>query len=166
MMNGTNQTPWFKAGLLGNYLNTTEVLFCPRDKPRNNAQWTQRIVKITSYSWNGAVSGLGGSRVVPTEGQGGTYKLSDFTGTDILLWETNELRPYNFNDAGNNPANLDEGMSQRHAGGTPTRLDLDVGGGGIVGRFGASADFTKWRSFYDMQRGARPNQVLCGPGYR
>ena len=124
-------------------------------------------MKITSYSFNGAVSGYGGSKVVPQAERGQTYKLSQFTGSDILLWEANELKAFNFNDAGNNPTFYpDEGMSQRHAGGNPRTLNLDVGGGGIVGRMGASAEFIKWRAFGEMQRGRRPNEVLCGPSYR
>ena len=171
MDNGTNQIPWFKAGLLGNYLSDTDVLECPKDAAQRSGQYKQlyraRIVKITSYSFNGAVSGYGGSKVVPQAERGQTYKLSQFTGSDILLWEANELKAFNFNDAGNNPTFYpDEGMSQRHAGGNPRTLNLDVGGGGIVGRMGASAEFIKWRAFGEMQRGRRPNEVLCGPSYR
>jgi len=82
------------------------------------------------------------------------------------MWETDETQAFNFNDAGQNPANNAEGVSQRHAGGNAANPFQDVGGGAIVGHFGASAEFIKWRKFGQLQRGARPNELYCGPGYR
>jgi len=60
-------------------------------------------------------------------------------------------------------------FSQRHAAENPLTPFADVGGGAIVGRFGASADFVKWKLFTTLriQGGPRrPNELLCGPGYR
>jgi hypothetical protein len=85
--------------------------------------YRERPVKITSYTWGGTVSGYGrpsnspGSGEHPRAAQGGTYKLSQFRAQDILLWEADETQGFNFNDGGNNVANLNEGVSQRHAGG-------------------------------------------------
>ena len=173
-MTNDAQVPFFKMGQLGQFLgNAQKVLDCPKDVAqrgggRYGQLWRQRQVKITSYTWNGAVSGYGG-REHPQAGQGGTYKLSDFTGTDLLQWESDETVPFNFNDAGQNPANQNELVSQRHAGGTPVTAGRDVGGGAIVGRFGASAGFIKWKATRDLQTSggmARMNDLFCGPGYR
>ena len=113
------------------------------------------------------ISGYGGGEH-SRAAQGGAYKLGQFSGTDLLLWESDETDAFNFNDAGQNPVNANEGVSQRHAGGNPKNPTADVGGGAIVGRFGASADFIKWKRFGELRRtGARgrPNELLCGPGY-
>jgi hypothetical protein len=129
-------------------------------------------MKLTSYTFNGAVSGYGSGgppREVATAGNGGTYKLNQFRATDFLLWESDETDSFNFNDAGQNPVDPDEGVSQRHAGGNPLDPTRDVGGGAVVGRFGASVDFVKWRLFKTLRNSGgvgRPNELLCGPGYR
>lgn len=171
-LDNTNQMPWFEQGQLAPFLaKNQKVMDCPRDyKTRGSGRylswWRDRIMKLTSYSWNGAVSGHGGGRVVANNG---TYKLSGFRATDLLMWESDETRPYNFNDAGQNPANEAEGVSQRHAGGNATDPTRDVGGGAIVGRFGGSTDFVKWRIFTRLRLTGgpgRPNELLCGPGYR
>jgi hypothetical protein len=75
------------------------------------------------------------------------YKLSQFKGTDILLWEANEMDEYWFNDAGNQPS---EGVSQRHAGGNPANVTQNVNGGAIIGRFGGSSQFIKFELFRQM----------------
>lgn len=171
----TNQIPWFEKGQLGNYLaNAQKVLECPRDvSTRGGGQfgawWKERMMKLTSYTFNGAASGYGGKE----HGQapnGGTYKLTDFSPTAFLLWESDETVPFNFNDAGQNPVNSAEGVSQRHAGanvkaGTTT---TDVGGGAVVGRFGGTAGLVKWRLFLELRQNPNKpdNELLCGPGYR
>lgn len=80
--------------------------------------------------------------------------------------------PYNFNDSGQNPGNAAEGVSQRHAGGTPSTATVDVGGGAIVGTYGATAKFVKWKLFKTLRaqgwgaNNAYPeNELLCGPAY-
>ncbi|HYE30952.1 MAG TPA: type II secretion system protein [Methylomirabilota bacterium] len=181
-IDNTNQMPFFKIGLLGNYIQEQRVLDCPKDvvtrsSGRGLQDFRARDCKITGYTWNGAVSGYGdnngaanGPVLAARAAQGGTYKLSGFSGTDLLLWEADETKPFNFNDAGNNPMNADEGVSQRHAGANPKNPTQDVGGGAIVGRFGASSDFIKWKKFRDLRRTGvpkrAPNELYCGPGYR
>jgi prepilin-type N-terminal cleavage/methylation domain-containing protein len=161
----TNQTPWFKVGLLGKFLTDPKVLECPRDitqrgSGRARTDYGQRLCKITSYTFNGAVAGYGDSPAVQAVNapKGGTYKLSQFGGSDMLLWEADETVPFNFNDAGNNPGNAAEGVSKRHS-----------GGGAILGRFGASAEFIKWKTFGDLRTSGgprRPNELYCGPGFK
>jgi len=174
-LDNTNQLPWFERGQLGPYLAKDQnLLDCPKDiRQRSGGQFASlyraREMKLTSYGWNGAVCGYGsGGREVPNASAGATYKLSGFKATDFLTWESDEMLPFNFNDAGVNPVNPNEGVSKRHAGGNPTDL-TDLGGGAIVGRFGASVDFVKWSLFTTLRdTGAvgRPNELLCGPGYR
>jgi type II secretory pathway pseudopilin PulG len=174
--NNTNQLPWFQIGQLGPLLAKNQtVMDCPRDvKMRGGGRyrplWIAREMKLTSYTWNGAVCGYGGGReVANATARGATYKLSGFKAQDFLMWESDELDSFNFNDAGQNPANANEGVSQRHAGGTPRGPTLDSGGGAIVGRFGSSVGFIKWREFTRLRNTGgvgRSNELLCGPGYR
>ncbi len=177
-LDNTNQIPWFENGLLANYLaKSQKVLECPRDVKTRGAGrylswWRDRDMKLTSYTFNGAVCGYGAGgppREVATAARGGTYKLSQFKTSDFLLWESDETVPFNFNDAGQNPSNAAEGVSQRHGGGIPIDPTRDAGGGAVVGKFGASTDFVKWKLFTTLRNQggvSRPNELLCGPGYR
>jgi prepilin-type N-terminal cleavage/methylation domain-containing protein len=170
-LDGSNQLAWFYAGQLAPFLaRNQKVMECPKDvKLRGSGRqlqlWRDREMKITSYTWNGAVCGYGGIEV-PGAANGRTYKLSTFKANDLLMWESDETIAFNFNDAGQNPVNAAEGVSQRHAGGNVVDPTRDVGGGAIVGRFGASTDFVKWKVFNTLRNGRRPNDLLCGPGYR
>ena len=174
-IDNTNQIPWFEIGLLGPLLaKNQKVMECPKDvKMRGGGRflqlWREREMKVTSYTWNGAVCGYGGGREVAGASRGATFRLTGFKATDFLMWESDETLAFNFNDAGQNPANVNEGVSQRHAGGNAADPTRDVGGGAIVGRFGASADFVKWKLFRTLRTAGgvgRSNELLCGPGYR
>jgi len=177
-LDNTNQLPWFERGLLASFLaKNQKVMDCPRDVKtrlagRYLSLWRDRDMKLTSYTFNGAVCGYGAGgppREVATAANGGTYKLNGFKATDFLLWESDETVAFNFNDAGQNPANAAEGVSQRHGGGNPIDPTRDAGGGAVVGKFGASTDFVKWKLFTSLRNSGgvgRPNELLCGPGYR
>jgi prepilin-type N-terminal cleavage/methylation domain-containing protein len=174
-LSNSNQIPWFQAGQLGHFLGGAQkVMDCPKDVAQRSGQyltwWRDRQMKLTSYTWNGSVCGYGsGGGEHPQAAQGGTFKLTSFLPTDILMWESDETLPFNFNDAGQNPVNQSEGVSQRHAGGKPTAVGRDVGGGAMVGTFGATGKFVKWRQMIQFIRTGtrgRPNDVVCGPGYR
>jgi prepilin-type N-terminal cleavage/methylation domain-containing protein len=172
MIGLSNQVPFFQQGQLGSYLaGAQKTMECPKDVTQRSAgryrQWfVERQCKVTSYTFSGAVSGYGGSRVVPNADQGGTYKQTAFEPTAFLLWESDETVPFNFNDAGQNPVNPDEGVSQRHAGGNPLSPRADVGGGAIMGTFGASAGFIRWKRFDELRLLPRPNDRLAGPSYQ
>jgi len=175
LLTNTNQLPWFERGLLGPYLaKDQKLLDCPKDiRQRSDGRfltlYSYREMKLTSYSWNGAVCGYGSGRQVPNAYAGATYKLTGFKGTDFLMWEVDEWVTFNFNDAGQNPTNPNEAVSKRHAGGSPYPDLKDLGGGAIVGRFDTSAHFVKWDLFRILRNtGAvgNPNELLCGPGYR
>ena len=173
----TNQLPFFQMSLLGRHLgNAQKVMDCPKDVSQRGAgqykTWFRdRQMKLTSYTFNGAVSGYGGGKEHPQAARGGTYKMTDFMPTDWLVWESDEVLPFNFNDAGQNPDNDNEGVSQRHAGGQAKLTTQNVGGGALMGTFGATAKFIKWKAFGDTRKagrlaGGKPNELYCGPGYR
>ncbi len=175
-LDNTNQLPFFQMGLLGPHLaKSQKVMDCPKDVSMRGGgkylQWyKERQMKLTSYTFNGAVSGYSGKEH-PRAAQGGTYKQTDFLPTDWLIWESDETMPFNFNDAGQDPGNVNEGVSQRHAGGTAKTTTQNVGGGAIMGTFGATARFIKWKSFGEtrtagQRTGGKPNDLFCGPGFR
>ncbi len=170
----SNQIPFFKLGQLAKYVGNNQKVFdCPRDVTERTSsrkvEWKERIVKVTSYTFNGAVSGYGSNKEVANAANGATYKVTGFNPIDFLLWEADETQSFNFNDAGNNPGNAAEGVSQRHAGGRSTDPTKPVGGGAMVGTFGGTAYFTKWARFGKLRSTGgqgRPNELYCGPGYR
>jgi prepilin-type N-terminal cleavage/methylation domain-containing protein len=152
----TNQIAAFKQGQLAKYLDTHQVLFCPKDKveaggSKKKLYW-QREIKITSYTWSGHVSSYLTTGLTPA---GKTHKITAFKPTNILMWETDELIPFYFNDAGNQP---DEGISQRHAGGNTTRAGADVKGGSAVGAIAGHTLNLKYKTFYQMS-GPRGNNI-------
>jgi prepilin-type N-terminal cleavage/methylation domain-containing protein len=180
----SNQIPSFKRGQLAKYVaDNQKVLECPKDVVMRSkgaflSLYAQRSIKLTAYTFCGAVSGLGSPKPVGGSDIGRTYKISDFRPTAQLLWESDETDPFNFNDAGQNQQDDSEGVSQRH--GTipqskPTYTQ-DFGGGAMFGSFGLSASFGKWKAFQKLlPRGVGPlganpgtaeNDRLCGPGYR
>ena len=168
----TNQTPFFREGQVGRYLTTVRAAFCPKDVGEitgsKRSLWARRAVKVTSYTFNGCLSGNDNQLA-----NGRTYKLGQFRPLDIFLWEANENEPFWFNDAGNQPS---EGVSQRHAGGNLRSHQTDLGGGAIVGRANGSADMMKFRNFVGMGLQTGPvglripvnspdNQLFVGPRY-
>ncbi len=169
----SNQVQFFKIGNLGPFLSTVNVMYCPKDIATRGlgkwkAWWLARPVKVTSYCWNGTVAGY------PDKGAnvgdlGRTYKISDFLATDIQMWEQDETNGFLFNDASNNPNDGAEGVSQRHAGsGAYTSNQKDLGGGAMLGRFGGTATFVKWKEYMRIAKNdkSRPNELYCGPEYR
>ena len=137
----TNQDPWFRAGQLASYLASTKMLFCPTDVAESastkKAQWTQRVTKITSYTFNSwMLIGNGGNT-------SRTRKISQLKPGNIFVWETDELVPFLFNDAVNYPH---EGVSQRHAGKAAV-VGQDVGGLAIIGELQGTSRFIRKGAF-------------------
>jgi prepilin-type N-terminal cleavage/methylation domain-containing protein len=169
----TNQTPFFLKGQVAKSLSTVRAAFCPKDvgeiTASKKSQWAARQVKVTSYTFNGCLSG-NDQQLTPA---GKTYKMGQFQPMDIFLWEANEMEPFWFNDAGNTPG---EGVSQRHAGGTQFSATSDRGGGAIIGRATGTAEMMKFRTYMGMASQVGPpalriapespdNQLYCGPRY-
>jgi prepilin-type N-terminal cleavage/methylation domain-containing protein len=172
----SNQIAFFRIGQLGPFLGTHQVLQCPKDisirssSSYRGSHWLPRELKLTTYCWNGVIGGY-----VPSDRgwNGRTWKITDFQATDWQMWEQNDSDPFNFNDAGNNPANANEGLSRRHAGiGNWWRISAtaaqNLPGGAMVGAFGGSVEMIKFNKAQDMVAGRTPapNEMRCGPDYR
>jgi len=156
----TNQNAWFLAGQLGPILKTTQATFCPKDVTESSGlrstQWRARRCKLSSYTFTSEII-EGGRLARPYKT---THRL--MKATRILVWETNEMEPFYFNDASNYP---DEGLSQRHAGGNPMNVNVNVNGGAIIGEAGGSARFMKYARFRQLAGIAFPGQpnIARGP---
>lgn len=161
----------FFQGQLADYLGRAEkIMICPKDavesRGSKKAKYLARPIKVTSYTWNGSISGL--TQQLPN---GRTYKVTDFRPTNILQWETDENDPFYFNDAGNQPH---EGISQRHAGGRSDDTTTNVGGRSAVGNIMGAAENLTFLKFYQMvgpRSGSNiplaiepPNDLYCVPG--
>ncbi len=159
----------FEQGQLASYMgNTMKVMICPKDATESRGSrrndYLQRPIKVTSYTWNGSISGL--TSQLPN---GKTFKLSSFQPNNIVQWETDENNPFYFNDAGNQPH---EGISQRHASGRSTGEHVDIGGRSAVGTIQGSASNLTFQRFYEMVPRINstrtiepPNDLYCVPGH-
>jgi prepilin-type N-terminal cleavage/methylation domain-containing protein len=143
----SNQVEYFKRGQLGPYVQNVKSLTCPKDetdrtKGAKKTKFTERIIKITSYLWNGAIISYG-----QHTGPFSKYKISALPPTGILMWEANEDETeYNFNDVGNHPH---EGISQRHGASRPGKNQMDnVGGVATMGNLTGSAYVIKMRQWF------------------
>ena len=163
----------FKHGQLGNYLQTPQVLMCPKDKATstgtNKRLFLQRPIKLTSYTWNGNIIFFhNGNPATGSYNSSRVRKISATDPGDIVQWETDDTNPFWFNDAGNQPH---EGISQRHVTtGTNRQGHQDVGGASTVGIVsGASVNLT-YKKFYAMaQTSGRPtvkNDIWWGSSSR
>ena len=131
--NGIGLTPPV-TGQLYQYLKNEKLLLCPQDMP--NAGTYQRGQVLSSYVWDGAVSGYA---------TGPSYKLNRFKATNILQWENDEnnVATGNWNDFSNYPleggttiANIT--FSKRH------------GLSAQVGRMDGSAGRTTYKEMVSM----------------
>ena len=166
----SNQLASLRRGHLWAYVGAEKSYVCPLDAKeqagRKKREFTQRNVYITSYVWNGSVVSYGGLA------GGQTHKITSFDATDVLQWETDEMKPFFFNDTSSYP---DEGISQRHGGGEARNERIDVGGGATVGTFGGTAEYMTYRKFYELagpvdargrplREGQLPNEMWNDPG--
>jgi prepilin-type N-terminal cleavage/methylation domain-containing protein len=150
----TAQDRWFQAGQLAPLIKTKKVFFCPRDVKEASGikkdKWRDRLCKITSYTMTGEI--INGAQVNGTALLTRPLKLSDkrMKSSRWLTYEASEILPYNFNDAGNNPRNTNETLSQRHAGGTAATVNQNVNGGAIIGEVGGVAKYVKYSVYAKM----------------
>jgi len=169
----SNQIPYFKASQLGKYMATEKVLLCPKDVVESagakRAKWLQRAVKLTSYTWNGAIISFGDTSRFPGANSGLTHRMSAMKPMDIIQWETDENESFYFNDAANHPH---EGISQRHGGGVTGSVQIDTKGGATVGILSGGTTYIKYKKFYDLAGGPvgktykplyLPNELWCDP---
>ena len=106
----SNQVNYLRLGQLFPVLKTPKIFMCPADIVNN--LFYLRDVYITSYVWNGAVSGYGAYSPK-------SYKITAFKPTNILQWEADGNTPFYFNDCSSYP---DEGISNRHGKGATIGL--------------------------------------------
>ncbi len=147
----SNQVEYFKRGQLAPFLAKNEkVLMCPKDESdrrvgQKKLKFRERVIKITSYSFNGAIIAY---QTQPIELKTSKFRLSNLRPTGILLWEANEdMTSYNFNDVGNQPH---EGISQRHASSRYATAQTDLVGGiatfGTLSGAGTTIKISRWFS--------------------
>lgn len=134
-----------KNGLLWRYIRNAKTFLCPMDTPPLYAGIDQapRQQQLSSYCMNGAINGFGSLEYR-------TYRIEQFKGDDILLWEVFEYATYpnSFNDGSNVP---NESISVRHAkGGTLACADGHV----------------EWikRDRFDGELQRAPGRLWCNPG--
>jgi len=174
----SNQVEYFKRGQLAPYLaNNQKVLMCPKDESDRRgpkkAKFKERVIKITSYSFNGAISAY---QVLPPGIKTSKFRLSSLRPTGILLWEANEdMTSFNFNDVGNQPH---EGISQRHASSRIAKAQTDIVGGiatfGTLSGSGTTIKISRWFSpelagkniWPATQNPAGPNDAWYNPDSR
>ena len=136
-------------GLFYPTLRTWKLYMCPLDRT-NNPAFQGRVIKFTSYVMNGVVisTTFPGNRDWEGGARGYTFKLSAFTGSDMLLWETDEKVPLYFNDGASSP---DEGLSTRHA------------IGATMGLFGGSVEYIKYKKYFQLVADPGRNSLWCFP---
>jgi prepilin-type N-terminal cleavage/methylation domain-containing protein len=153
-----------KKGQLYSYLETSKIFMCPGDRP--DSLFHEREMYISSYVWNGAVSGYDRSTAK-------TYKLGQFKPSAILQWESDETLPVTFNDGANYPY---EGFTRRHGGnrsGDPTQ---DAHSMITIGLFDGSSKRMSAKELFNLAGGLGaypdgpplpanvPNELWCNPG--
>jgi prepilin-type N-terminal cleavage/methylation domain-containing protein len=153
------------TGQLYTYLTTSKLFMCPGD--RVNSLFCQRQMYISSYVWNGAVSGYD----VLTDK---TFKLGQFRPSAILQWEADETVPTTLNDGGDYP---NEGFTRRHGGSPGGDQTHDLGSMVSVGLLDGSAKRISAPDLYRLAGGLGsngggppagmtgfPNDLWCNPG--
>jgi hypothetical protein len=147
------QAEAFKRGQLYRYMPQIKSLMCPRDIL--DANFYQRPQYISSYIWNGAVTGF------DTSPQDRTHKLGQFKPSDILQWEADETTPDTFNNCANFPA---EGFTRRHGGKTTGDQTSDTSSKVTTGMFDGSSKVMFARDLFILAGGAWPGvQGTLGP---
>ena len=158
----------FQRGQLADYNLDPRNLMCPRDSL--NTLFYQRQMYISSYIWNGAVTGFDTSTSK-------TYRIDQFKPTDILQWESDEQVPDSFNNGADFPG---EGFTRRH-GGTPTGSQAQATRSMVAtGFFDGSARFMSAKDILTLAGGQvvetgnynvpvnpatpLPNPIWCNPG--
>ncbi len=160
-----------KTGQLYPYAAALDVFRCPMDTPMCGdvkARKNSGFQTLSGYIMNGSLcvyGGLSGRRP-------NTIKLSDLAGENVLMWETDERKPFYFNDASSFPL---EGISLRHAGkGTklpvnPDKANAQVNiknfqkGSAHVGKSDGSAHTMPVSRFYFFAREQKMNCLWNAP---
>jgi len=152
-LNPTNTSKPYEGGQIWQYLKNTKVYICPTDSTNKaqNKYYAQRINKLSTYVWNGAVNRYGALG-------GKTYKITAFNPAAYYIWEPDEENYYKFfpgqncyNDASSYPSQ-GEGLGRRHG-----------KQGGILAGFSGHAEVVSYNKF-NQERLKFPGLLHCVPG--
>ena len=154
----------FTRGQLYAYDGQIKSYKCPREV--QNADFYLRQFYLSSYIWNGAVTGFDKSTTK-------THRLASFKPAAILMWESDETQPITFNDGANFPA---EGFTCRHGGQLSGDQTQDSHSMVAAGFFDGGAKFMSAKNLFTLAGGlpARdsgpansmaplPNALWCNP---
>jgi hypothetical protein len=122
------------TGVLWKYLTDKHVYTCPADlkeKRPTSAIFKARGQTNSSYLMNGALCAY---TAPPTQKK--TFRQSAYRPDDIVMWQARDDNSTDWNDASSSP---DEGIFQRHNGGT------------TLGCIGGSVEFMLYKVFHDRQ---------------
>ncbi|MGZ5529837.1 MAG: type II secretion system protein [Limisphaerales bacterium] len=135
------------TGVIWKYVTERKVYTCPADlkeKKPTSALFKTRGMTNSSYLMNGALCAFSTS-------QKKTFKQSVYRPDDIVMWQSRDDTPGDWNDASSSP---DEGIFQKHNGGT------------TVACIGGSVEFMLYKTF-EKKEGAVPANVRtrawCNP---
>jgi len=125
-------------GVLWHYIGDARVYRCPMDK----GPWNANGPKLSTYIMNGAVCGYSGGMH--------SYRLSQFSGSDVLFWEADKFRMRAGDDLSQRP---NEGLDNRHA------------PGACVSCFDGHVEWMPLSHFNEMANSTGPrNRLWCRPG--
>ena len=127
----------YDSGLLWQYLGTAKIYWCPLEKT-NNATFTGRAQKLSSYVMSGAVSGFKQTK---------SLNLSSFPGSGYLFWEPAEGNVAYFFDGAGSPT---EDTTKRHSGGS------------MAGCFDGHVELIKLTT-YQQEASKSPGLLWCSP---
>jgi type II secretory pathway pseudopilin PulG len=137
-----------KQGQVYPYLSSIAVFQCPSDRT-NTTEFSQRVLKFTTYIWE--TSSSGGSGHLPWGGgafnNGNGLKVSLFRADGILQFEPSESVPREWNDGADDYWE-DETLHHDQ--------------GGVVGCYGGSAEFMKI-STWKLEQNNFPSRINCNP---
>lgn len=130
------------------YLRCAAVFHCPSDRT-NDAKFATRILKMTSFMWETtSCGGAGGRPYGPGIWNSGCgLRLERFRCDGILTMEPEETRPIGWNDGA---VDYNEDETTHH------------NGGGVVGCYGGSAEWMRFRD-WKKEQGSFPSRLNCNP---
>ena len=142
----------YQGGLWWSYVQNFKTYQCPTDYT-NTVYWPGRADKLSTYIMNGAACEWG--TIAPS-----TYKLSQFRGDAIILWEPDEALyqqvwgiPGAYNDGSSAP-DQGCGVAKHH-----------MKSGGVVMGVSGPAYFITQNSF-NLLLSNKPGPLWCDPGSR
>lgn len=126
-----------RTGAVWNYLEADEAYRCPSHKPP-----LEGTALLTSFIMNGALVAYGDSAK--------SFRIDQFDGNDVIMWDANEQGAVAFNDGAS----------------FPTEITAGHHGEGInCGSADGSSDYLPGPEFA-RQQATRPSRLWCNPSSR